>query len=237
MKLNLKPSDLFLTLGFILALPILARAGVVYSDSFESNGDQTAPTPFTFTSNDSAGNASAQVINEVSGSYSFGYSGQNGNNDVVLHADGVPNGTATDVTLDLTNANVGSAYAAATTYTLTYLDAPTALAISTSLLGDGTVIGSTTETDAVNGSSVLASGTTVTFDTLTDPLLVGENIGIQSELAGSVGYDRYDAIDDYILTATSDIPLTPEPSTWALMFAGLLVLAGIGKFRSSSARA
>ena len=227
MKLNLNPVKLTLALGLLLTLPLAGRAAVIYSDSFESDAQYVNPVGWTVTSSNTANSAYANNTNQYAD-----YTGEDGSQYVEFHLDGVPNGTVTSETFDFSNADVGT-FAANTTYTLTYLDAPTSFDLTTYLLDDGTKIGSG-ETDPANGGTTLAAGPSVVIDTADDTSLVGHTIGIDSSIDADVQYDRYGAADDYVLTATLD-GAVPEPSTWALIIAGSLALVGV-KLRRSAIR-
>jgi hypothetical protein len=253
MKLNLQPSSLILTLGFILAVPVLGRATVIYSDSFESDSVYSTPSNFTITNNTPyVGTESDNASVEGASGFNFGYTGVDGDNYVILSING-PNTNGTGIAesapeyISITNANIGT-YAADTTYTLNYLVAIGSGDILTSLLVDGATASSEDATESsiaseegtIPGSNppaqntqLLVAGPTVTIDTATDVALVGQNIGVESTFNDDLEYSASNAVDDFVVTAISD-GATPEPSTWALMFAGLLVLVGFGKVRSSA---
>jgi hypothetical protein len=75
----------------------------------------------------------------------------------------------------------------------------------------------------------------LTFDTATNPSVVGDYIQIALE-AAQTSNEKFNpdvAFDDIVLTGVTDVP---EPATWALMFGSLLALAGF-RIRSSFKRA
>ena len=93
--------------------------------------------------------------------------------------------------------------------------------IKTGLEADGMMLGSTVVTDAQTGQSDFTAGPSITFDTATDLLVVGQAIGFESTMADSdIAYDNYTGVTDYVLTAATDVP---EPGSL-----GLLALGGAG---------
>lgn len=228
-------------MGLLLALPLAGRAAVIYSDSFESASEQDGSLPIGYSEVSSPsvfeGTGSVYTGIVTASGYQYGFSGEDGTNFEVMNLNG-PNTNGTGIaesqqeTVGIENSNIGTTFAPATTYTLTYLVADPSGIIITSLEADGTDIASQ---DASGGSGVFAAGPTLTFDTLNNPTLVGQTIGIESVLSDSLEYSAFDAVDDFVLTATPDVSLTPEPSAWALMIAGLLALVGF-QVRASAVR-
>jgi hypothetical protein len=242
MKPNLKTSSAALALGLLLALPLAGRAGTIYSDSFESDAEYYPPAGFTVSS-DTAGNSTTDNVAQPASYYGGDFdeiTGQDGAQYVLLHMQGpVSAGTGTGPaleTLTFTNTGVGADFLANTTYTLTYLTAGTEEGTTTtSLLANGAVIPASSQVDLPQNTTDTFSSNSITFDTATDPGVNGEAISFQTVWSDDLSYDREIGVDDYVLSATSDFSLTPEPSTWALMLAGFAVLTG-WKLRRSSAR-
>ena len=223
--------SLGLTLGILLALSLRAHAAgtIIFTDDFSGDtGDYGTPSGYTTTS--SGPDSAYDNVYLIRPSDPQGYFNGNGASYVALHLQGpdagnrnVPYPSSESVTLAKTN--VGATFLANTTYTLTYLAAPENDPITTGLEADGMMLSSTVVKDAQTGQSDFTAGPSITFDTATDPLVVNQAIGFESTMADpSIGYDNYTGVTDYVLTATTDVP---EPSTWAMMFAGLLALAGL----------
>jgi hypothetical protein len=237
MKPYLRRNALILSLGLLLALPLAGRAAVIYSDDFSTDADRGTPAGFTVTPSTVNNDYSFVVTPE---DYQFGITAD-GANFLYFAINGPDPGLVPppypaeyESVVDA-NANVGFTYQLDTTYTLTY-EIAGGNTLNTSLDANGTVIGSTTKSAAA-GSSSFVSGPTVTIDTLDNPLLVGKNIGFETDLTDTLDYTETGATTDYVLTATPDVvlPLTPEPSTLALMFASFLVLVGL-RMRRPAAR-
>jgi hypothetical protein len=248
----MKKINLALVLGMLLALPVVGHAQIIYSDSFESDtvGNPAAgwtlsgsglqfPPYFTQVDVESVGTAS------TTGQQYVTYSNLNGSQAAYVLSRGTLSTTPNDPSgptpgndqTDFKNANVGATFLAGTTYTLTYLAASQNLfggastgSMSISLMGNGAVIGASTQTiTTLAQDGTFASGPTVTFDTASNPSLVGQNIGIDagwlniSETQRSVGWD------DFVITASTDA--APEPSSLALLGLGLAFLVVIIRHR------
>ena len=227
MKSKTLKNSLLVAVAALVALPLAGRAQVVFSDSFESDGDQQnlSNYGYTFTTNNVStrtnGSSGSYAIAINQNDYSFGYSTTAGHQFALFHFDGTPNGNDSNIQLDVAK-DTGVTTAFGTTYTLTYLVAPTSLPVTFSLLVNGVAVAS--ETDAATGTNTFSAGTPVTFDDL--PYVTGSHLGVEVSVNGTVDYDRYVAFDNLVITATPDA-VVPEPSTYALIFAGFLALVGL----------
>jgi len=232
MKTLLASIAVFCVTGFCC----VAHAQIIYSDSFEGEPSNTIPAGFTMTSSPTpfAGTGSAAVEVLSSSDYNFGFTNYDGNNYVKLDLNGPNSGgdgidEAVPESVGITNANVGT-FAANTTYTLTYLLAVTDGDIATSLQSNGANVATQDVTVNTSTSSPmpLVAGTSVVIDTALDPSLVNTTIGIQSVYNSTLEYSRSNAVDDFVLTAVTDVP---EPSSYALISIGVMLLLGLQRIR------
>ena len=257
MNQTLKVSSLLLSIGFALALPFTASAQVIlFQDSFENDGtgynipnsssnpawNSNVDTGYVNTTmgdsnydqpNSGPTQITAGTTPAGSDYLTLNNSGGAGDHDGPPYTDRTPS-AQTDTITTLVSAATPT-FKADSEYTLSVYIAgnvdPT-LSASFSLL-DGTTH-SVVYSDTVQFGSVPDSNFhlyTFSFDTASDPSIVGDKIqiGLTAAQTSAQIFGRGASFDDVTLSV-------PEPSSWALMFAGLAMLVGF-RFRSRSARA
>jgi hypothetical protein len=192
-------------------------------------------------------NTSNYVTGQAGNNYLYlGNSGGASSND--NPGGGFSNRTPSDQTDTLlTDSGTGAgqlniSFQANTTYTLSLLMAGSATdstQSATFFLEDAT-------TSTILATSTIQFGTltdsnfdaySLTFDTAGDPSITSGSdliqIGLESFQSSAQKFNRGAKFDDIVLTGAMDVP---EPSTWALVFGGLLVIVGF-RIRSAFKRA
>ena len=224
---NLVPLFSFLA---IAALPFAARAQtIVFSDSFENEGTgYNAPAPSDSPYLDPVATAGdTQLTQIIPGSIP----GQDGSRYLEIDTSG-----ADDLDTLATKPTVVGTFSLATTYTVSVLMAQPQFG------GDGqpgnlftgilTLLDATTGTTLDSVSHNFATGNmdfesySFTFDTLTNPLVVGHDIQLSLAADVTAGSFQGTDFDDLVLSSTPDvsIPNIPEPATYALLGLGALTL-------------
>jgi hypothetical protein len=223
----------FLVILSLAALPCLAHAQV-FQDSFESdspgyNSPSTSSVPAW---NDTTGTNPLVSLNNTSGGGAI--PGEDG--DQYLSLDFNSNGsleTNAIATVNGTTNDAPGVFAADTTYTLAAL-------MHNSYAGSGATnydfSGGFQLVDGTTGAVLLSvfhdftpvagnadqnfNEYSFTFDTATDPSLAGDYIQINLDASSLNGNGSVD-FDKVLLTADTD---TPEPTTFALLGVGALIL-------------
>jgi hypothetical protein len=223
----------FLALLSIAVLPSLAHAQV-FRDSFEndSSGYNTPNTSSVPAWNDPVGSYALVSISNTSGGGAI--TGEDGNQ--YLSLDFASDSALETNSISTVNGTTNSApgvFAADTTYTLSVL-------MHNSFAGSGatnydysggfelvdgttgTVLNSLTHdfTPVAGNPDQNFDEYSFTFDTATDPSLAGDYIEINLDASSVSGNGSVD-FDDVLLMADAD---TPEPTTYALLGVGALIL-------------
>jgi hypothetical protein len=258
----MKIQNLTLALGILLTIPVVARAATVYTDDFSSDAIGSSPTGYTlYGAGDQAPpyTSVADYSTVETGQYSeyTAFTGLPSSTSQAVYLYSYPYipTTPNQATLtsgqdneQLTNANVGAKFAANTTYTLNYLAASQSNVTSydpyttppigvqdVSLDANGSTIAGSTQTFTTDVAQAFSAGPTVTFDTALDPGLVGETIGFTAGWVPDEVYpNKIIGYSDFVLTDALDTINIPEPSTYALLGMGLLLLGFVVRRRSSA---